>query len=261
MNLDLTNRVALVTGSTAGIGLAVVRELARMNATVWISGRTQERVTAAIAAVRAEQPAAKVHGVAADVTTPEGLAQLFSTVAGLDVLVNNLGGVNAFKPFESLTDQEWLRAFDTNVMTGVRITRHYLPAMRTGNWGRVVFIASESGYQIPPEFIQYGVAKAAEIALARGIAESLLATGVTVNSVLPGPTLSEALTRAVAASGKSAAEFEREMMSSRRPTSLIKRFTTLEEVASMVAYICSPAASGTHGATLRVEGGIIKSAF
>jgi NAD(P)-dependent dehydrogenase (short-subunit alcohol dehydrogenase family) len=261
MNLDLSNRVALVTGSTAGIGLAVAHELARMNATVWINGRTRERVAAAVAAVRAAIPAAQVHGVAADVTTSDGLAQVFGTITALDVLVNNVGGVNAFKPFESLTDQDWLSAFETNVMTGVRVTRNYLAGMRSRNWGRVVFISSESGYQIPPEFIQYGVAKSAEIALARGIAESLTASGVTVNTVLPGPTLSEALSRAVAASGKTTAEFEREMMTVRRPTSLIKRFTTLEEVASMVAYICSPASSGTHGAALRVEGGIIKNAF
>lgn len=261
MNLDLTNRTALVTGSTAGIGLAVVRELARMNATVCINGRTRERVEAAITAVRADHPAARLQGIAADVTTAEGVAELTGAVPRVDVLVNNLGGVNAFKPFEALTDQDWLRAFETNVLTGVRITRHYLPAMRAANWGRVVFISSESGYQIPPEFIQYGVAKAAEIALARGIAESLPASGVTVNTVLPGPTPSEALSRAIAASGKSAAEFERDMMSTRRPTSLIKRFTTLEEVAAMVAYVCSPAASGTHGAALRVEGGIVKSAF
>jgi NAD(P)-dependent dehydrogenase (short-subunit alcohol dehydrogenase family) len=261
MNLDLTDRTALVTGSTAGIGLAIVRELTRMNATVWITGRTQERVDAAIAAVLGSQPDARVRGVAADLTTTEGLERLIDTVSTLDVLVNNLGGVNAFKPFESLSDQDWLKAFDTNVMTGVRVTRHYLPAMRERNWGRVVFISSESGYQIPPEFIQYGVAKAAEIALARGIAESLKATGVTVNTVLPGPTLSESLSRAIGASGKTTAEFEREMMTSRRPTSLIKRFTTPAEVAAMVAYVCSPAASGTHGAALRVEGGIIKSAF
>lgn len=261
MNLDLTDRVALVTGSTAGIGLAVVRELARMNATVWINGRTAERVAAATAAVQADLPQARLQGIAADVTTPAGLSHLFDSVGSLDILVNNLGGVNAFKPFEALTDQDWLRAFDTNVMTGVRITRHYLGGMRTRDWGRVVFISSESGYHIPVEFIQYGVAKAAEIALARGIAETLVASGVTVNTVLPGPTPSEALSRAVAASGRTAAEFERDMMGTRRQTSLIKRFTTLEEVASMVAYICSPAASGTHGAALRVEGGIIKNAF
>jgi NAD(P)-dependent dehydrogenase (short-subunit alcohol dehydrogenase family) len=261
MNLDLTGRVALVTGSTAGIGLAVVRELARMNATVWINGRTEERVASAMAAVSAEVPEARLRGAASDLTTPAGLVQLFASVGSVDVLVNNLGGVNAFKPFDSLTDQDWLQAFDTNVMTGVRITRQYLGGMRTRNWGRVVFISSESGYHIPVEFIQYGVAKAAEIALARGIAETLVASGVTVNTVLPGPTQSEALSRAITASGRSAADFERDMMTTRRQTSLIRRFTTLEEVASMVAYICSPAASGTHGAALRVEGGIIKSAF
>ena len=261
MKLDLLNKTALVTGSTAGIGLAVARELAKQHATVWISGRTEQRVNEAMAALKREQPDAAVQGVAADVTTAAGLQLLFATLPGVDVLVNNVGGVNAFKPFEKLSDEEWLQAFEVNVMTGMRITRQYLPAMRAQNWGRVVFVSSESGVQIPTEFMQYGVAKAAEIGLARGIAETLVGSGVTVNSVLPGPTLSEALTKAIAASGRSVQEFEKDMMEKRRTTSLLRRFTTVEEVASMVAYVCSPAASGTHGAALRVEGGIIKSAF
>jgi NAD(P)-dependent dehydrogenase (short-subunit alcohol dehydrogenase family) len=261
MKLDLLNKTALVTGSTAGIGLAVARELAKQRATVWISGRTEQRVNEAVAALKREQPDAAVKGVAADVTTAGGLQQLFAKLPGVDVLVNNVGGVNAFKPFEKLSDEEWLQAFEVNVMTGMRITRQYLPAMRAQNWGRVVFVSSESGVQIPTEFMQYGVAKAAEIGLARGIAETLVGSGVTVNSVLPGPTLSEALTKAIAASGRSTEEFEKDMMEKRRTTSLLRRFTTVEEVASMVAYVCSPSASGTHGAALRVEGGIIKSAF
>jgi len=261
MNLDLSGKTALVTGSTAGIGLAVARQLAAQRAAVWVSGRTQQRVDAAIASIRSELPQASVGGIAADVTTPQGRDQLFAGLPGVDVLVNNVGGVNAFKPFEALSDEDWLRAFELNVMTGMRITRHYLPAMRQRNWGRVVFVSSESGVQIPTEFVQYGVAKSAEIGLARGIAETLVGTGVTVNSVLPGPTLSESLTRAIANSGRSLAEFEREMFDKRRNTSLLRRFTSNDEVASMIAYVCSPAASGTHGASLRVEGGIVKSAF
>ena len=260
MDIDLTGRTALVTGSTSGIGLAVARQLARQRAVVWVSGRTQARVDAAVAIVKEDAPDARVHGIAADVTTPAGLQRLFGGVPALDVLVNSVGGVNAFRPFDQLTDEEWLQAFELNVMTGLRVTRHYLPGMRERNWGRVVFVASVSGVQIPTEFTQYGVAKAAQIALARGIAESLVGTGVTVNSVLPGPTYTEALARAIAASGKSRDQYERDLMAGRRGTSLLQRMTTVDEIASLVAYLCSPAASGTHGAALRADGGIIKSA-
>jgi NAD(P)-dependent dehydrogenase (short-subunit alcohol dehydrogenase family) len=261
MNLDLTGKSALVSGSTAGIGLAVAQQLARQGALVYINGRTPQRVEQAIAIIKQAHPEAKLRAANADLATCEGAEHLCATVASLDVLVNNVGGVNARKPFSELTDREWLEAYDVNVMSGVRLTRHYLPAMRNQNWGRVVFVSSESGVQIPADFIQYGVAKAAVIALARGIAESLIGTGVTVNSVLPGPTLSEAAVKLVAASGKSRAEFEKEVIEIRRPTSLLRRFTSTEEIANMIAYLCSPASSGTHGAALRVEGGVVKSAF
>jgi NAD(P)-dependent dehydrogenase (short-subunit alcohol dehydrogenase family) len=261
MNLDLNGKTALVSGSTAGIGFAIADELAGLGALVYINGRTEPRVRAAIAAIRANHPDAKLKSAAADLTTREGAEKVFTAVPSLDILVNNVGGVTAFKPFDQLTDDDWQRVYDVNVMSGVRLTRHYLPAMRSSNWGRIVFISSESGIQIPPEFIHYGMAKSAVIAIARGIAETLLASGVTVNSVLPGPTMTEVMAAAAARSGKTEAEFEKEMFEKRRPTSLIRRCTTTQEVASMVAYICSPAASGTHGASLRVEGGVVKSAF
>lgn len=261
MNLDLSGKTALVSGSTAGIGFAIAGELARLGALVCINGRTEQRVDDAIAAIRKDLPDAKLQAAAADLTTAEGAGELFSKVASVDVLVNNVGGVTAFKPFEELTDEDWRRAFEVNVISGARLSRHYLPQMRARDWGRIVFISSESGVHIPPEFLHYGACKSAVIGMARGIAETLLACGVTVNSVLAGPTMSEALARAVAARGTTKEAFEKEMIEQRRSTSLVRRFTTLEEVASMVAYLCSPAASGTHGAALRVEGGIIKSAF
>lgn len=261
MNLDLTGKVALVSGSTAGIGLAIATELASLGALVWINGRTEQRVAEAIATIKKDLPAARLQAAPADLTTAEGAEKVFALVDAVDILINNVGGVTAFKPFEQLTDDDWRRAFEVNVISGARLTRHYLPSMREKNWGRVVFIASESGVQIPPEFLHYGAAKSAVIGMARGIAETLVGGAVTVNSVLAGPTMSEALSNAVARRGITREEFEKEMIENRRSTSLLRRFTTLEEVAGMVGYLCSPAASGTHGSALRVEGGIIKSAF
>jgi len=261
MNLDLSGKTALVSGSTAGIGLAIAGELARLGALVCINGRTAERVDGAITLIEKEFPNAKLQAAPADLTTAEGADELFANVASVDILVNNVGGVTAFKPFEELTDDDWRRAFEVNVISGARLTRHYLPKMREANWGRVVFIASESAVHIPPEFLHYGAAKSAVIGMARGIAETLVGCGVTCNSVLAGPTMSEVITKAIAARGITKEEFERDMIENRRSTSLLRRFTTLEEVSSMVAYLCSPAASGTHGAPLRVEGGIVKSAF
>jgi len=261
MNLNLSGKTALVSGSTAGIGRAIAAELARLGALVFINGRTDERVDGAIALIRKDVPGAKLQAAAADLTTAEGAEELFAKVASVDILVNNVGGVTAFKPFEKLTDDDWRRAFEVNVISGARLTRHYLPMMRESNWGRIVFISSESAMHIPPEFLHYGAAKSAVIGMARGIAETLVGCGVTCNSVLAGPTMTEVLTKAVTARGMTKEEFEKEMIEERRSSSLVRRFTTLEEVSSMVAYLCSPAASGTHGAPLRVEGGIVKSAF
>jgi NAD(P)-dependent dehydrogenase (short-subunit alcohol dehydrogenase family) len=262
MNIALGGKTALVTASTAGIGFAIAKGLAEQGATVWVNGRTQQRVDTAIAKIREAVPKAALNGIAADLATAEGAQIVGAAVPAVDILVNNLGGIGGIlKPFDKLEDADWHKIFELNVTSAIRMTQRYLPGMRGKNWGRIVYISSESGVQIPPEAIHYGVAKAGLIALARGVAETLVGTGVTVNSVLPGPTMSEVFSRMAAAQGKSEAEIANEWITKRRPTSLIHRFTTTDEVANMVVYVCSEAASGTHGASLRVEGGVIKSAF
>ncbi len=261
MNLDLTGKTALVTGSTAGIGLACATGLAEQGAEVWVNGRTQERVDTAIRKITEKVAGARLHGLAADLSTESGAQDLFNKLASVDVLVNNLGGVTARKDFFALTDSDWNRALDLNLLSGVRTARQYVPGMRDRNWGRVVFVSSESALQIPSEFPHYGVAKAAVIALARAIAETLVGTDVTINSVLPGPTLAEGFQRRIAAEGRSVEDFSREFFERFRPTSLIRRLAKPEEVANLIVYLCSPAASATHGAALRVDGGVVKSAF
>jgi NAD(P)-dependent dehydrogenase (short-subunit alcohol dehydrogenase family) len=262
MDLDLTGRTALVTGSTAGIGRAIAAGLARQGALVWVNGRTQARVDAAIAAIRAEQPAARLAGIAADAETAEGTAAVVAAVPAVDVLVNNVGGIaGVMKPFEELSDADWDRLWQLNVMSAVRFTRAYLAGMRARDWGRVLFVASESGIQIPTEFVHYGAAKAAMIALARGVAEGLTACNVTANALLPGPTHASGLSRRLAETGQTLDEMARDFFRDRRPTSLLKRFATVDEVAAMAVFLCSPAASATHGAAVRVDGGVVKSAF
>ena len=261
MNLDLTGKTALVTGSTAGIGLATATGLAECGASVWVNGRTRERVDHAIASIRARCPQATLQSAIGDVASPEGANAVTARVDSADILVNNVGGIGVRKPFEELDDADWLRVYELNVMSAVRMTRHFLPAMRARNWGRLIFVASESGVQIPVEFLHYGVVKAGVVALARGIAETLVASGVTANSVLPGPTFAEGASRRAAAEGKTEQELAADIFAKARPTSLLRRFATTEEVANMIVYLCSPAASATHGAALRVDGGVIKSAF
>lgn len=257
MDLGITGKRAFVSGSTAGIGLAIAHALAREGARVTINGRTQERVDAALAQLPGD-----VHGVAADLTTDAGLATLAKALPEVDILVNNLG-IFAPKPFLDISDAEWRSFFDVNVLSGVRLSRLYLPAMLRANWGRVLFISSESGIQIPAEMIHYGVTKTAQIALARGIAESVAGTGVTVNSVLPGPTASEGVAGFVddlaRAQSKTKQEIEADFFRDMRPTSLLKRFATTDEVASLVAYLCSSLASATTGAALRVDGGVVRA--
>jgi NAD(P)-dependent dehydrogenase (short-subunit alcohol dehydrogenase family) len=264
MNLNLDGRTALVTGSTAGIGLAIAQALAAESAHVIVNGRTQERVDAARAQIRKKIPQAKIDGIAADLGSSAGCDSVLRNFPDIDILVNNLG-VFQPKPFEQIPDAEWNRFFEVNVMSGVRLSRGYLPGMKKHNWGRIVFISSESGVQIPAEMVHYGMTKSAQIAIARGIAETCAGTAITVNSVLAGPTASEGVTEFVASLAKeqgiSPAEFEKEFFRNVRPSSLLKRFTTPHEVAAVVAFVCSPTASAINGTALRADGGVVKSAF
>ncbi len=263
MDLQLDGKLALVSGSTAGIGLAIATTLAREGARVIINGRHQSSVDAAVAAL-GQTPGAEVQGFAGDLSVAASAEQLARDHPGVQILVNNLG-IYEPKAFEDIPDADWLRLFDVNVLSGVRLSRLFLPAMRRANWGRIIFISSESGVHIPPEMIHYGVTKTAQLALARGLAEAVAGTGITVNSVLPGPTKSRGVDDFIDSmaktSGKSFQELEHEFFQKVRPTSLIKRFATTQEVASLVAYIASPLSSATTGAALRVDGGVIKSAF
>jgi NAD(P)-dependent dehydrogenase (short-subunit alcohol dehydrogenase family) len=260
MDLQLNGKKALVTGSTAGIGFATARALAAEGASVIVNGRGQERVDAAIREIRKLHPGADVSGAASDVSNAAGCAKLAKAIARVDILVNNMG-IFEPKPFEEITDEDWLRTFEANVMSGVRLSRHYLPGMREKNWGRIVFVSSESGVQIPAEMIQYGMTKTAQIAVARGIAETAAGTGITVNSVLAGPTRSEGAEKFIAQMGGGAAPaaFDAEFFRTVRPTSLLKRFSTIDEVASMIVYLCSPLASSTTGAAVRVDGGVVRA--
>lgn len=263
MDLELTGKLALVSGSTAGIGLAIATTLAREGARVIVNGRHKASVDGAVAALRSTC-GGQVRGFAGDLSVAECAEQLVRDHPGVQILVNNLG-IFEPKPFEDITDADWLRFFDFNVLSGVRLARLLLPAMRRANWGRIIFISSESGVQIPPEMIHYGVTKTAQLAVARGLAEALAGTAITVNSILPGPTKSRGvgdfIDTMAKASGKSFQELEQEFFQKVRPTSLIKRFATTQEVASLVAYIASPLSSATTGAALRVDGGVVKSAF
>jgi NAD(P)-dependent dehydrogenase (short-subunit alcohol dehydrogenase family) len=262
MDLGLTSKTALVTGSTAGIGFATAQALAREGAHVIINGRTRARVDTAIAALRQAAPAGCIEGVAADLATAAGCDSVIRAYPDVDVLVNNMG-IFEPRPFEDIADEEWRRFFEANVLSGVRLSRHYVRGMRERNWGRIVFVSSESGLQIPKEMIHYGVTKTAQLAVARGLAESLAGTGVTVNSVLPGPTASEGvgqfLTQLAQSSGKDRTALEKEFFRDARPSSVIQRFATTDEVAAMIAYVCSAQASATTGAALRVDGGVVRS--
>lgn len=263
MDLKLKGKLALVSGSTAGIGHAIATALALEGARVIVNGRSQAAVDDAVARIT---PANGGHvlGFAGDLSD-SGVAEALATRhPGIEILVNNLG-IFEPKPFEDIPDEDWMRFFDVNVLSGVRLARLCLPAMKRANWGRIIFISSESAVQIPAEMIHYGMTKTAQLAVARGLAESLAGTAITVNSILPGPTKSrgvgdfvEALAKA---DGTSFDAYEKEFFAKVRPSSLIKRFETPEEIATMVAYIASPLASGTTGAALRVDGGCTRSAF
>ncbi len=263
MDLQLKDKLALVSGSTAGIGLAIAHALAAEGARVIVNGRQQPAVDEVVGQLRA-QTGADVQGFAGDLTTAAAAEALAARFPDVEILVNNLG-IFEPKPFEAIPDADWVRFFEANVLSGVRLARLYLPAMQRANWGRIIFISSESAVQIPAEMIHYGMTKTAQLAVARGLAEALAGTAITVNSILPGPTKSRGVSDFVdalaKAEGKSFEAFEAEFFEKVRPTSLIKRFASPEEVASLVAYIASPLASATTGAALRVDGGVIKSAF
>jgi NAD(P)-dependent dehydrogenase (short-subunit alcohol dehydrogenase family) len=262
MDLQLEGKKVLVTGSTAGIGFATARALAAEGASVIVNGRGQERVNTAISEIRKLDPRANVSGVASDVSNAAGCTKLIHEVAAVDILVNNMG-IFEPKPFEEIPDADWLRLFEANVMSGVRLSRHYLSGMRKKNWGRILFVSSESAVQIPVEMIHYGMTKTAQVAVARGIAEAVAGTGITVNSVLAGPTRSEGvetfIARMGAQSGMAAGQVEAEFFKNVRPTSLLKRFATIDEVASVIVFLCSPVASATTGAAIRVDGGVVRA--
>ncbi|QKQ72839.1 SDR family NAD(P)-dependent oxidoreductase [Nostoc sp. TCL240-02] len=262
MDLKLHGKSALVSGSTAGIGLASAQALAQEGASVIVNGRSEERVAQAIAKIQQSTPEAKVSGVVADTSTASGVEELFQKVPHVDILINNVG-IYEPKTFFDITDEDWLNIFQVNVLSGVRLSRQYLQKQLEQNWGRIIFISSESAIQIPVEMIHYGTTKTAQLAIARGLAEMTVGTGVTVNSVLPGPTRSEGVEEFIInlaqERGISPAEVETEFFQNVRPSSLIKRFATNEEVAAIVVYLSSPIASATNGAALRVDGGVIRS--
>lgn len=257
MNLQLENKTALVTGSTKGIGFAIAQLLAAEGTQVIVNGRSAASANAA-----AQKIGRRARGIAADVSTADGCAEIVRQAAEVDILINN-AGIFEPKVFGEISDADWEKFYQINVMSGVRLTRAYLPKMIKRNWGRIIFISSESGVQIPEEMIHYGMTKAAEIALVNGVAQLTKATGVTVNAVLPGPTASEGVSEFVGTlavnSQQTPGEFEKEFFHSVRPTSLLQRFASPDEVASLVVYLCSPLASATNGAAMRVDGGVVRS--
>ena len=255
MNLQLDGKTALVTGSTAGIGLAIATVLAKEGAAVIVNGRTQERVDDAV------RNSGAAYGIAADLGTEAGARALSARFPSVDILVNNLG-IFEPKPFEKITDDDWRRFFEVNVMSGVRLSRHYIEPMKRKNWGRIIFISSESALQIPVEMIHYGMTKTAQLAISRGLAETTTGTAVTVNAVLPGPTASEGVVEFVKSlateKGVERDEVEKEFFEKARPTSILRRFTTPEELASVVAFVASPLASAINGAAIRADGGVVR---
>ncbi len=267
MNIDLTGRKAIVTGSTAGIGRATAEGLVRAGAAVVVNGRGPDRVGEAVRQIRQAFPQGDVTGVAADLSTPEGVGALTAQVPDTDILVNNVGTAflrdyNGIEDIARIPDEDWLGLFQLNVMSGVRATRHYLPRMVERGWGRVVFVSSESAVNTPKEMLDYGMTKTAQLAVSRGLAEAVAGTGVTVNAVLPGPTRSEILGTFVDAQAKARGltpeQVEQHFLTTMRPTTLIKRFATTDEVANMIVYTCSEQASATTGAALRVDGGVVR---
>ncbi len=263
MDLQLKNKVALVSGSTAGIGYAIAKQLAAEGAHVVVNGRTAQRVDAAVEQIIAETGNKQVSGVVADFANPEQITELITKVPEVDILINN---VAIFEPkaFADITDEDWLKFYEINVLSGIRLSRAYFDKMLKKNWGRIIFISSESAIQIPEEMIHYGMTKTAQLAIARGLAELTKGSNVTVNSVLPGPTLSEGVGGFIEGLAKdqqkTTEQVEADFFKTMRPTSIIQRFLSTDEVANMVVYLSSPLASATNGAAIRAEGGLLKGA-
>jgi NAD(P)-dependent dehydrogenase (short-subunit alcohol dehydrogenase family) len=262
MDFGLKGKKAVVSGSTAGIGLAIATALAAEGASVVVNGRTDARVNAALEKIRRLHKTADLKGIAADLGAAAGIESFVQQVPHADILINNLG-IFEPKPFAEIPDADWLRFFEVNVLSGVRLSRHYLPGMLKKNWGRIIFISSESAFQIPAEMVHYGMTKTAQVAIARGLAESVAGTGVTVNSVLPGPTASEGvagfLESIAKQRGVSTADIEKEFFKTGRPSSLLKRFETPEEIAAVVTFVASAQSAAISGAAVRAEGGVIRS--
>jgi NAD(P)-dependent dehydrogenase (short-subunit alcohol dehydrogenase family) len=260
MKIDLSGKTALITGSTAGIGYAVAKGLAASGASVVVNGRSKARVDEAVAKLTKAVPGGKVRGIAADVSSASGCKELIAALPDVDILINN-AGIFEPKDFFEIPDEDWSRFFEVNVMSGVRLSRAYLQGMLKRNWGRIVFISSESGLNIPTEMIHYGTTKTAQLAISRGLAKLTRGTGVTVNSVLPGPTMSEGVETFVKdlakQNGQSEAEAASQFVKQHRPASLLQRFASTDEIANMVVYVASKEASATNGAALRAEGGIV----
>jgi NAD(P)-dependent dehydrogenase (short-subunit alcohol dehydrogenase family) len=262
MDLQLTGKRALVTGSTSGIGWATARELAAEGAHVILNGRDPVRLASAVARIQAEVPGATIDGVQADLSSAAGCQRLLDAAGEVDMLVNNLG-IFEPKAFEQIGDDDWQRFFEVNVLSGVRLSRHHLPRMKARGWGRIVFISSESGICPPADMVHYGMTKSAQLSVSRGLAETCVGSGVTVNAVLPGPTRTEGVGEFFAKlardAGQTLADAERDFFKYARPTSLLQRFIEPAEVAAMVTYVCSPRAAATNGAALRVEGGVVRT--
>ncbi len=262
MNLKLADKTALVSGSTKGIGFAIAAGLAREGARVIVNGRTDKAVVEAKERIDQTVPAARIESFAGDLSTGAATETLLRRFPLVDILVNNLG-IFEPKPFEDIPDEDWRRFFEVNVLSGVRLSRAYLPGMKQRNWGRIVFISSESAINTPSEMIHYGMTKTAQLAVSRGLAQSCAGTAVTVNAVLPGPTRSAGVEEFAGqlSGGKPFAEFEKEFFKTFRPSSLLKRFAMPEEVANLVTYVCSPLSVATNGAALRVDGGVVQACF
>lgn len=262
MDLDLENKIAFVSGSTAGIGFAIAQRFLQEGAQVIINGRTKQTVDKAVNELKLSVGNSKVSGIAADFSKVHEVNKLLSELPELDILINN-AGIFEPKPFTEIPDEDWFRFFEVNVMSGIRLSRHYFPKMMKKNWGRIIFISSESAVFIPSEMIHYGMTKTAQIAVSRGLAELTQGTNVTVNSILPGPTKSKGvgvfLEDLSKANNKSIKEVEGDFFKNMRPTSLLQRFASVEEIANTTVYYSSPLASATNGAAIRVEGGLVRS--